>query len=51
MSNANNNRQSQASFCFWKGKAGFCFWDRDGKQQKRPTVDLKLSDLTKTVRL
>lgn len=51
MSNAKNNQQSQASFCFWEKKAGFCFWNQDGKQQQRPSVELKLSDLTKTVRL
>lgn len=42
MNNAKNNQQAQASFCIWV---------KNDKQQKRPTVELKLSDLTKTVRL
>lgn len=42
MNNPKNNQQAQGAFCIWIKK---------DKQQKRPTVDLKLSDLTKTVRL
>lgn len=41
MNNSKNNQQSQA---------GFCRSPQNGKQQQRPTVDLKLSDLYKTTR-
>lgn len=39
---------TQASFCFFK--AGFCFFNK-GANLQRPTVQLQLTDLTKSVRL
>jgi hypothetical protein len=50
--NVQNNQNNQtASFCFLAPQASFCFLDKNSKQQQRPTVELQLSDLTKTVRL
>jgi hypothetical protein len=51
MNKAQNNQNNQtASFCFLAPQASFCFLDKDSKQQ-RPTFQLQLSDLTKSVRL
>jgi hypothetical protein len=47
--NTQNNNDNQAAFCFLATQAGFCFLSKDSNQ-KRPSVELQLTDLTKSVR-
>jgi hypothetical protein len=48
--NVSATDRTQAAFCFFAPQAAFCFF-RQGAAQKRPSVNLHLTDLTKSIRL
>lgn len=53
MNNAKNNTQNNgAAFCLLVQKPAFCLLSKeDSKNLQRPSIDLQLSDLTRTVHL
>lgn len=52
MNNTKNTQNNEAAFCLLVQKPAFCLLSKEGsKNLQRPSVDLELSDLTKTVRL